>query len=346
MVPAWPLRTGTARQGDDARDDEGDRHDRYDGTPEDRGAAPRRTITGRRVRRLLGQPVRMPGARQLASVGAAPSSGSSSQRVHAPSAGRGRDAPRHGRAFATRGRVRAAIRDSAPSQPASNGLPALVEVDDDRRVVGRDRRALASLAIDLGPDDPIGHDLRDVAGGRSASPRSYGTCRPGSPTTRSARGVAGCDAVGVDEAPVAQRARGRPAPAPTRGFRRGPRPRPRRRASVGVAFRSPPRTSGSAGDRRLVEPASRGARTSAACRRRTGLPTTRPFGAYRLTTRTPPQTAETIRASSNGSKSSSPTATVAPRRCCRAPARRRSSSRRRSRRPWLAIATPFQRPSP
>jgi hypothetical protein len=59
----------------------------------------------------------------------------------------------------------------------------------------------------------------------------------------------------------------------------------------------------------------------------------------------PPQTADTIRASSNGSKSSSPTATAAPALLSRTgPSPKFVMT---SETPTLlAIATPFHRPSP
>ena len=76
--------------------------------------------------------------------------------------------------------------------PLEGALPAgverlagLVEVDEDRRVVRRRRRALARLAVDLGPDDALRDRLGWRTAGRCACPRCGGTCRPGSPTTRS-----------------------------------------------------------------------------------------------------------------------------------------------------------------
>ena len=63
----------------------------------------------------------------------------------------------------------------------------LVEVHGQRRVVGWDRRSLARLAVDLGIDDARRDRRRPAAGGRCACRSSCGTCRRGSPTTRSAR---------------------------------------------------------------------------------------------------------------------------------------------------------------
>ena len=87
---------------------------------------------------------------------------------------------------------RAAMRAAAPAQPASNGAPGLVEVDDQRRVIRRDRLALARLAIDLGPHDARGDRRASPAGDRCACRSSCGSCRRGSPTRCSARARGGC----------------------------------------------------------------------------------------------------------------------------------------------------------
>ena len=197
--------------------------------------------------------------------------------------------------------------------PRQRALPAgvervagLVEVDDDRRVVRRRRRALASLAVDLRPHDALGDGRRGV---QEVDPHALvavehagAVVPPREPAALRALGP-----VGVGEAPLAQRSRARRAPWATRGCRRAPASRSRRPRAPASRCSRRRGASGSSVDRRLVEPAPQRARTSAACPRRTASRRRARSGAYRLTTRTPPHTADTIRASSNGSKSSSST---------------------------------------
>ena len=211
-----------------------------------------------------------------------------------------------------RGFVRAAIRSSAPRPAGVERRARLVQVDHHRRVVGRRGRPLAGLAVDLRPDDPATHRRGRVEEvdphplvavehpGPVVPPREAAArpaARPGSASTR------------PQARSVGQR---RPLRARTRASRRAPWPELQTSSSAGrhvvVAAQDqrPRRASAS-------RPASAtAARTSAACPRRTASPPSRPLGAYRLATRTPPQTADTIRASWNGSKSSSPAATAAP----------------------------------
>ena len=59
-----------------------------------------------------------------------------------------------GAALASRGLRPAWIRARAPSQSGSSGFPGSSRSMTQRRVVGRDRRALARLAVDLGVHDP------------------------------------------------------------------------------------------------------------------------------------------------------------------------------------------------
>ena len=151
-----------------------------------------------------------------------------------------------------------------------DGRAGLVEVDGHRGVVGGDRLgALARLAVDLGVDDARRRRRRRRAAGRCASRSSCGTCRPGSPTTRTGRARrGGSDSRRSGRARAGPRRP--PAPARTRGCRRGPPAGPTRRRRSGPRCSRRRRSATRRGRPRPRRPASaRGARTRPACPRRT-----------------------------------------------------------------------------
>jgi hypothetical protein len=99
--------------------------------------------------------------------------------------------------------------------------------------------------------------------------------------------------------------------------------------SSGATLKSPHTASSSAGSQDAsIQSPSRSSQASLAAKN--SLPTTRPFGTYRLTTRTPPQVAATKR----------PPSSVQPSGEGPRPAVTASMPTRD------AIATPFQRPRP
>ena len=174
----------------------------------------------------------------------------------------------------SRGRQRARLR---PRRDAlERALPAgverlagLVEVDDDRRVVRRDRRALARLAVDLGPDDA----LRDRRGRvQQVDPHALVAVEHAGPV------VPPREPAGLRPLRTGRRPRG-----PTRAGGPAPRAPARRHVRPAVRLdRAPDVLVGrghvvvAAQDQRLVGRAAsrrasgRRARTSAACPRRTG----------------------------------------------------------------------------
>ena len=145
--------------------------------------------------------------RRISATGAVGDDGHRSRSLRSASRGRGagrpgvRNGPRSSVPSPSRDRV--AMRASAPSQSGSRRR-RLLEVERDRRVVRRDRRALARLAIDLGLDDPGRHvraDEQQVDAHPEVLVEHAGPVVP----PREAAGLVVAESVAIDEPAVEQR---------------------------------------------------------------------------------------------------------------------------------------------
>ena len=152
-----------------------------------------------------------------------------------------------------------------PSHPASIGTPRVSMIDEQRRVIRRDRHALARLAIDLRPDQPVGDGRRQQqVVDAHAQVLVEVACAVVPPCEalrlRSVRSVA------VDEAPGQQRGECLALRPRTRGCRRGRPSASHTSMSVGAMFMSPPTTSASDCGVLSPQPLEKAARTTRACR--------------------------------------------------------------------------------